>query len=86
MPKAQHRSYRIEFKRQMAHKYLAGDTLPELANRHGISRNLIRLWVEKYEAGSFDDDEAACMDINEAGLSNVCMRFVPSSLCKAIDG
>ena len=56
MPKAQHRSYRIEFKRQMAHKYLAGETLPELAKRHGINRNLIRLWVEKYEAGSFDDD------------------------------
>lgn len=56
---AQHRSYSIEFKRQMAQEYLAGETLHGLAKRHGISRNLIRLWVEKYEAGSFDDDEAA---------------------------
>lgn len=55
---AQHRSYSIEFKRQMAQEYLAGETLHGLAKRHGISRNLIRLWVEKYEAGSFDDDEA----------------------------
>ena len=59
MPMAQHRSYSIEFKRQMAQEYLAGETLHGLAKRHGISRNLIRLWVEKYEACSFDDDEAA---------------------------
>ena len=55
---AQHRSYAIEFKRQIAQEYLAGETLHGLAKRHGISRNLIRLWVEKYEAGNFDDDEA----------------------------
>jgi transposase len=27
--------------------------------RHDISRNLIRLWVAKYEAGEFDDDAEA---------------------------
>jgi transposase-like protein len=30
-----------------------------LASRHGISRNLIRIWVNKYEAGAFDDDAQA---------------------------
>lgn len=30
-----------------------------LAKRHDISRNLIRVWVERYEAGSFDDDVQA---------------------------
>jgi len=53
------RSYSIEFKKQISQEYLAGETLHGLAKRHGVNRNLIRLWVEKYEAGAFDDDEAA---------------------------
>src|SRR2546430_7660137 len=57
MPK--HRSYAIEFKRQVAQEYLAGDTLHGLAKRHAISRNLVRIWVAKYEAGSFDSDVVA---------------------------
>jgi transposase len=57
MPK--HRSYPIEFKRQVAQEYLAGDTLHGLAKRHAISRNLVRIWVAKYETGSFDSDVVA---------------------------
>ena len=53
---AKHRSHSIEFKRQVAQEYLAGETLHGLAKRHDISRNLIRIWVAKYEAGAFDDD------------------------------
>ena len=30
-----------------------------LARRHGISRNLIKIWVAKYEAGELDSDAAA---------------------------
>ena len=48
-----HRSYPIEFKRQVAQEYLAGETLHGLAKRHEINRNLVRIWVAKYEAGSF---------------------------------
>jgi transposase len=40
-------------------EFLAGETLRGLANRHNLSRNLIRLWVQKYEAGAFDEDAAA---------------------------
>jgi transposase len=54
-----HRSHSIEFKRQVAREFLGGDTLHGLAKRHDISRNLIRVWVEKYEAGAFDDDAQA---------------------------
>ena len=50
-----HRSHSIEFKRQVAQEFLGGETLHALAKRHGISRNLISVWVEKYEAGVFDD-------------------------------
>ncbi len=51
---SKHRSYAIEFRRQVAQEDLAGETLHGLAKRHAISRNLVRIWVAKYEAGSFD--------------------------------
>ena len=56
---AKHRTYTVEFKRQISQEYLAGETLHGLAKRHGISRNLIRIWVEKFEAGVLDEDIAA---------------------------
>ena len=56
---AKHRSHSIEFKRQVAQEFLGGETLHGLANRHNLSRNLIRIWVERYEAGAFDEDAAA---------------------------
>jgi transposase len=55
---AKHRSYSIEFERQVAQEYLGGGTLHGVAKRHDISRDLIRIWVAKYEAGSFDSDVA----------------------------
>ena len=62
---AKHRTHSIEFKRQVAQEYLAGETLHGLAKRHDLSRNLIRIWVEKYEAGAFDDDAGAADLIQE---------------------
>ena len=56
---ARHRSHSVEFKRQVAQEFAAGETLHGLAKRHDISRNLIRVWVDKYEAGAFDDDAQA---------------------------
>lgn len=51
---ARHRTYSIEFKRQVAQEYLGGgESLNGLAKRHGICRNLIRVWVAKYEEGAF---------------------------------
>lgn len=54
-----HRSHSVEFKRQVVEEYLGGETLHGLAKRHDISRQLIRIWIEKYEAGAFDDDARA---------------------------
>jgi transposase len=54
-----HRSHSVAFERQVAEEYLAGETLHGLAKRHDISRNLIRVWLAKYEAGAFDDDAQA---------------------------
>src|ERR1700747_1983341 len=53
------RSHSIEFQREVAREYAAGETLHALAKRHDVSRNLIRIWVAKYEAGAFDDDAQA---------------------------
>ena len=62
-----HRSHSIEFKRQVAQEYLAGETLHGLAKRHEINRNLVRIWVAKYEAGSFDNDVIAAELVQTQG-------------------
>ena len=56
---ARQRSHSIEFKRQVAQEFIAGETLSALAKRHDVSRNLIRVWVRKLETGAFDDDARA---------------------------
>ena len=56
---ARHRSHSVAFKRQVAQEYLSGETLHGLAKRHDLSRNLVRVWVQKYETGALDDDAAA---------------------------
>src|SRR5258706_10369152 len=49
---ARQRSHSIEFKRQVAQEFIAGESLYALSKRHDISRQLIRVWVQKYEAGA----------------------------------
>ncbi|WP_307726179.1 transposase, partial [Sinorhizobium fredii] len=56
---AKHRSHSIEFKRQVVQEYLSGETLHGLARRHDLQRQLIRIWVSKYEEGAFDEDAQA---------------------------
>jgi transposase-like protein len=58
---AKHRTHSIEFKRQVAQEFLAGETLHGLAKRHDICRNLIRVWVQKYEAGDFARRNTSCL-------------------------
>ena len=62
---AKHRSHSIEFKRQVAQEFIAGETLHALSKRHDISRQLIRIWVQKYEAGALDEDAQAADLIQE---------------------
>jgi transposase len=54
-----HRTHSVEFKRQVSQEYLSGETLHGLSKRHDISRNLIRIWIDKYHAGALDEDVAA---------------------------
>lgn len=57
MPK--HRVHTIAFKRQICQEFASGETLYGLSKRHGICRNLIRVWVAKFEAGEFDGEAEA---------------------------
>ena len=45
-----HRSHSV-VRRQVAQEFLGDETLHGLAKGYDISRNLIPVWVEKYEAG-----------------------------------
>ena len=56
---ARHRTYSIEFKRQVALEFLGGEALLRLSKRHDVSRKLIRFWVAEYEAGEFDEEAEA---------------------------
>src|SRR6201984_3822622 len=56
---ARQRSHSIEFKRQVAQEFVAGETLYALAKRYDVSRNLSRVWVKKLATGVFDDDANA---------------------------
>ena len=54
---ARYRTYTVEFKRRLAEEHRgAGTSLNRLARRHDISRELLRGWVKKYEAGEFAGD------------------------------
>jgi len=70
MPK-RHRRHSTEFKRQVVAEYHAGETLHALGRRHDLARNLIRIWIEKAEAGEFDEDTAAAemLDDYEARIA-----------------
>lgn len=48
---AKHRSHSVAFKRQVAKEFIAGEALHALSKRHDISRQLIPIWVGKFEAG-----------------------------------
>jgi transposase-like protein len=56
---AKHRTHSAAFKRQVAEEFIAGEALHALSKRHDISRQLIRIWVGKFEAGALDDDVQA---------------------------
>ncbi len=56
---ARHRTHSIEFKRRVVEEYLGGEPLHGLGKRHDLSRNLIPIWIEKFEAGEYDDEAHA---------------------------
>jgi transposase len=60
---ARYRTYTVEFKRQLVEEHLGGGIgLSELARRHDISRELLRVWVRKHEAGELAGGRATTPD------------------------
>ena len=60
---ARYRTYTVEFKRRLVEEHLGeGTSLNRLARRHDTSRELLRSWVKKYEAGEFASDGPARPD------------------------
>jgi transposase len=53
------RTFSIDFKKELVAQYLGGETLHRVARRHGIDAGLLRIWVEKAEAGEFDSEIAS---------------------------
>ena len=71
--------------RLVAQEFLRGETLNGLARRHGLSRNLIRIWVDKFEAGALDEDAPAADLLQEyeariAALERLVPPFSSSGL------
>lgn len=61
---ARHKTHSVALKRQVVQEYLAGETLHELARRHNLPRNLIRLWVDEnvYPTRDRDVSEASALE------------------------
>ena len=65
---AKHRTrptHSTAFKRRVVEEYLAGEPLHGVACRHDPSRTLIRIRVDKYEAGTFDEGSEAADTLQE---------------------
>jgi len=51
----QRRQFSIEFKRQVVEEYLNGErSQAEQCRRFELSANLVRDWIDKYQAGAFE--------------------------------
>ena len=51
-----HRRHSTAKKREIVEAYLNGEALHALGKQHDVCRSLIRIWIEKYERGEYDDD------------------------------
>ncbi len=51
-----HRRHSTAKKREIVEAYLNGEALHALGKEHDVCRSLIRIWIEKYERGEYDDD------------------------------
>src|SRR3954466_4344993 len=84
---AKHRSHSVAFKRQVAQEFIGGETLHGLSKRHDISRQLIRIWVGKYEAGALDDDAHAADLLQEYEAKIAALeRIEPPRVCRRLFG
>ena len=80
-----YRSHSIAFKRQVAEEFLGGETLHGLAKTHDVTRNLIRIWVAKYEAGEFEADVEAADHLQEYEAKIAALERMVGRLTMELD-
>ena len=83
---ARYRTYTIEFKRRLVEEHLSGGGgLSELARRHAISRELLRIWARKYEAGEFAGDRPSKADRRASEATIASLERKVGQLTMALD-
>jgi transposase len=83
---ARHRSFSFEFKRQVVLDFLEGRAeMRGLARQHSLSRNLIRLRIQKYEAGQLNDEVAEATRIAEYETKIAELERKVGQLTMAVD-
>jgi len=61
-----YQSYSTEFKIRLVQAFLSGEgTVKGLARQHSIGPSLLRLWIEKYRRGHYEEKEILVEKINE---------------------
>jgi transposase-like protein len=48
--------WKMRRQRQIVQAYLAKEILHSLGRRHNLARNLIRIWIQTFEAGAFNGE------------------------------
>lgn len=71
-----HRTHSLEFDRQVVQEYFVGETLHSFGRRHDLSRNLIRIWIQKFEARAFDDEATAADTIQTYEASIAALEWL----------
>lgn len=83
---ARHRSFSFEFKRRVVSDILErGVAMREIARQHSLARNLIRRWIEKYEAGQLTDEVANAGRIAEYEVKIAALERKVGQLTMEID-
>jgi transposase-like protein len=68
----------------VAPEFLAGETLHSLAKRYDLSRNLIRIWVQRFEAGALDEDAVAA-DLIEQYEARIAALERLAAICEEFE-
>jgi hypothetical protein len=75
-----YRSYNIAFKRRLVEEYLSGPSVHALSKRYDVGRARIRLWAQKAEAGSFDDELVTAHMISSTRRGSKRWSDLPASV------
>lgn len=75
-----------EFKLRIVQSYLSGEgTIKGLARQHGIYHSLLRLWVDKYRRGHFDERETLVEKVDEYEAKIAALERKVGQLTMEID-